>query len=53
MSLVDLDEGVRLMSRVEGLLPDAVKVGQRVKARVHKRDHENIIAFDTIEGRSS
>jgi uncharacterized OB-fold protein len=34
VSLVDLDEGVRLMSRVEGLPPSDVKIGQRVRARV-------------------
>lgn len=32
--LVDLDEGVRMMSRVEGLAPDAVEIGLRVKAHV-------------------
>ena len=34
VSLVDLDEGVRLMSRVEGLPPSDVKIGQRVRVRV-------------------
>ncbi len=32
--IVELDEGVRLMSRVEGVAPDAVKIGLRVQARV-------------------
>jgi len=32
--LIDLDEGVRLMSRVETSPVDAVQVGQRVQARV-------------------
>lgn len=30
--LVDLDEGPRLMSRVDGLAPDDVKIGLAVKA---------------------
>ena len=34
VSLIDLPEGVRLMSRVEGLPPSDVKIGQRVRARV-------------------
>ena len=34
VSLVDLDEGVRLMSRVDGVAPSDVKIGQRVRARV-------------------
>ena len=32
--IVELDEGVRLMGCVENTAPDAVKIGQRVKARV-------------------
>ncbi|UTI64220.1 OB-fold domain-containing protein [Paraconexibacter antarcticus] len=31
LSLVDLDEGVRLMSRIVGIAPDAVRVGMRVR----------------------
>jgi uncharacterized OB-fold protein len=34
VSLIDLDEGVRLMSRVEGVAPSALRIGQRVRARV-------------------
>lgn len=34
VSLIDLDEGVRLMSRVEGVPPEEVRIGQRVRARV-------------------
>ena len=32
--IVELDEGVRLMSRVTGVVPDVVKIGMRVQARV-------------------
>lgn len=34
VALIDLDEGVRLMSRVEGLSPEAVRIGLRVRAHV-------------------
>ena len=34
VSLVDLEEGPRLMSRVEGLPPVEIGIGMRVKARV-------------------
>ena len=34
--IVELDEGVRLMSRVDGLAPDAVRIGMRVQARVEQ-----------------
>jgi uncharacterized OB-fold protein len=35
VALIDVDEGFRLMSRVEDIDPTAVKIGQRVKFRVH------------------
>jgi uncharacterized protein len=31
LSLVELDEGFRMMSRIEGLAPDQVRVGLRVR----------------------
>ena len=33
--LVDMDEGFRLMSRVEDVPADAVRIGMRVRMRVH------------------
>ena len=33
LALVDLDEGFRMMSRVEGLAPEAVAIGLRVRVR--------------------
>jgi uncharacterized OB-fold protein len=36
VALIDIDEGFRLMSRVEDIGPDAVKIGLRVKLRVHR-----------------
>ena len=35
VALIDCDEGFRLMSRVEDTSPDKVKIGQRVRLRVH------------------
>jgi hypothetical protein len=34
--LIDCDEGFRLMSRVEDIAPMDVKIGMRVRFRVHK-----------------
>jgi uncharacterized OB-fold protein len=50
VSLIDLDEGVRLMSRVDNLAPDAVRIGQRVKARVQVKDGRGLVLFDAVEG---
>lgn len=34
VALIDLDEGVRLMSRVDGPSPEAVRIGMRVRVHV-------------------
>ena len=36
VALIDVDEGFRLMSRVEGVAPEAVQIGMRVRFRVHR-----------------
>ena len=38
VALIDCDEGFRLMSRVEGVAPEAVRIGMRVEFRVHRSD---------------
>ena len=49
VSLIELDEGVRLMSRVEGVVPTAVAIGQRVKARVAQHNGAGLVVFDLLE----
>ncbi|TXI65448.1 MAG: hypothetical protein E6Q48_03415 [Limnohabitans sp.] len=46
--LIDLDEGVRLMSRVEVSPADAVQVGQRVQARVVLEKGQGVVVFDPV-----
>ena len=36
VALIDMDEGFRLMSRVEDVPPAAVRIGQRVRFRTHR-----------------
>jgi uncharacterized protein len=36
VALIDCDEGFRLMSRVEDIPPNDVKIGMRVRFRVHR-----------------
>lgn len=48
VSLIDLKEGVRLMSRVEGS-PEAVKIGQRVRARVAVTEGKGLVVFDAVD----
>jgi uncharacterized OB-fold protein len=44
VSVIELDEGVRLMSRVAGVPPGDVRIGQRVRARVV----DALVVFDPI-----
>ncbi len=36
VALIDLDEGFRMMSRVEDISPTAVRIGMRVRFRTHR-----------------
>lgn len=44
--LVDLDEGPRLMSRVDGLPASDVAIGQRVRARIVHEDDAPLLVFE-------
>lgn len=44
--LVDLDEGVRMMSRVEGVAPTEVAIGMPVAARLTEQDGQTVVVFD-------
>ena len=52
VALIDCDEGFRLMSRVEGIDPMAVKIGMRVRFKVHKPegDEPAYPVFEPAEG---
>lgn len=47
--LVDLAEGPRMMSRVEGVDPAAVAIGMAVQARIVDQDGEPVVVFDVAE----
>src|SRR5215813_9418935 len=40
VALIDVDEGFRMMSRVEDIDPMAVKIGMRVKVRMHSAEEK-------------
>ena len=46
VSLIDLDEGVRMMSRVEGIPPTDVKIGMRVRAKVIDNKGAGLVVFN-------
>ncbi|MBI4192210.1 MAG: OB-fold domain-containing protein [Betaproteobacteria bacterium] len=38
VSIIEVDEGYRMMSRVEETAPDKVKIGMRVRVRMNRED---------------
>ncbi|CAN5663394.1 OB-fold domain-containing protein [soil metagenome] len=50
VALVDLDEGFRMMSRVEGVAAEEVRIGTAVVLEVRREDDEPVVVFVT-EGR--
>lgn len=48
--LVDLDEGPRMMSRLEGAAPDSLRIGTKVSARIAGENGARYVVFDAKEG---
>lgn len=47
LAVVELDEGPRMLSHVQGIEPDAVKIGMRVRAKiVDGPDEAKIVIFE-------
>lgn len=44
--LVDLEEGPRLMSRIDGIPPTSVRIGMKVKARIVTEGGAPILVFE-------
>lgn len=45
VALIDLAEGPRLMSRVEGVAPEDVRIGMAVRAKIITQDEEPVLVF--------
>lgn len=45
VALVDLDEGFRMMSRIEGIDAEEVAIGQRVTLMVREEEDEPVVVF--------
>lgn len=50
VALVELEGGARMMSRIEDVSPDSVRIGQQVKARITAGD-EAFVVFTPEESR--
>lgn len=51
--LVDLDEGPRMLSRVDGIPPDEVKIGMRVRAGIVSENDAPLVVFYPAEGEAT
>jgi uncharacterized OB-fold protein len=46
LALVDLAEGPRMMSRVEGVPPEQVRIGMRVSAKIIRENDVPLLVFE-------
>src|ERR1700693_5729963 len=46
LALIDLAEGPRMMSRVEGLAPQDVKIGMSVRAKIVSEEDRPVVVFE-------
>ena len=46
VAIIETAEGPRMMSRVEGMAPDAVRIGMHVLARVQSKEDPPRLVFD-------
>jgi uncharacterized protein len=46
LALIDLAEGPRMMSRVQGIPPEAVRIGMAVRARIVREDGRPLVVFE-------
>lgn len=53
VALIQLAEGPRMMSRVEGVAPQDVRIGMPVKARIDTVDGKPLVVFDAVAQKGS
>ena len=46
LALIDLAEGPRMMSRVEGIAPEDVRIGLRVRAKIVREGERSLVVFE-------
>jgi len=46
VALIDLEEGPRLMSRVDGVAPETVRIGMSVKAKIIRENERPLLVFE-------
>lgn len=46
IALIDLAEGPRMMSRIDGIAPEDVRIGMAVQARIIREDEKDLVVFE-------
>jgi uncharacterized OB-fold protein len=46
--LVDLSEGPRMISRVEGIAPAGIRIGMKVQAKIIQEDEAPLVVFEPV-----
>ena len=49
LALIDLEEGPRLMSRVDGIAADQVTIGMQVQAKIIEENGQALLVFEPCE----
>lgn len=50
VALIDLSEGPRMMSRVDGIPPEEVRIGMQVEAKIIEEDGRPLLVFLPVGG---
>ena len=50
IALIDLEEGVRMLARIEDVDADAVKIGMAVQAKIIPHEEQHLVVFTPAEG---
>ena len=53
LALIDLAEGPRMMARVDGIAPEAVKIGMEVKAKIVRENDQPLVVFEPVDDGAS
>lgn len=53
VALIDLAEGPRMMSRVDGLPLDQINIGLPVRAKIIRENEQPLLVFVPVQGASS
>ncbi|HDZ55241.1 MAG TPA: OB-fold domain-containing protein [Pseudomonas xinjiangensis] len=51
VALVELDEGPRMMTRIDGIPVDQIRIGTRVKVLITSNEDQHFVVFEPIDNK--